>query len=60
MENQGYNELLDHKQLATYEKITIACKLINDTRHIYGSLIFGILLPKSGLQIINNFEKGRL
>lgn len=61
MENQRYSELFIRKQLATHDKITIMCKLINDTRHmdlnIYGYLIFGILLQKSGPQIINNFEK---
>jgi hypothetical protein len=64
MENQGYSELFNRKQLATYEKITTMCKVINDIRHmdlnIYGSLIFGILLQKIGPQIINIFEKNRL
>jgi hypothetical protein len=62
MEDQGYNGLPNREQLATYQKIAAMSKLINNTQNTDlnrdGSTILYVLLHKSRLQFVNDFEEG--
>jgi hypothetical protein len=62
MDNQIYNGFSNHKQLATYQKITAMSKLVDNTINTYfnkdGFVVFFILLHENQPQYVNNFEKG--